>query len=210
MSGGLKVQIQITPHFGWKRKWTPEFFLFLSYSEAAILPWFSNRLGKTKLLKHLNQLSSGYYLQLKKNKKSKKSPSSEALKLSIHKNTPHAYWSDNLKIAHGSTILAKSQMGSLSSTSQAIPAKMVKHHLNDHIVLLYGLYIGLTSALLLLFAFSIVAYYLPGRDNVQVWNLHFFICENNSHLVSNNDWNHAIRAHMAGSGKAWTQERMNP
>ena len=123
----------------------------------------------------------------KKNKKSKKFPSSDALKLSIHKNTPDAYWSDNLKIAHGSTILAKSQMGSLSSTSQAIPAKMVNHHLNDHIVLLYGLYIGLPSALLLLFAFSIVAYYLPGRYNVQVWNLHFFICENNSHLVSNND-----------------------
>ena len=121
----------------------------------------------------------------KKNKKSKKSPSSEALKLSIHKNTPHAYWSDNLKIAHGSTILAKSQMGARSSTSQAIPAKMVNHHLNDHIVLLYD--IGLPSALLLLFAFSIVAYYLPGRDNVQVWNLHFFICENDSHLVSNND-----------------------
>ena len=93
----------------------------------------------------------------KKNKKSKKSPSSEALKLSIHKNTPDAYWSDNLKIAHGSTILAKSQMGATSSTSQAIPAKMVKHHLNDHIVLLYD--IGLPSALLLLFAFSIVAYY---------------------------------------------------
>ena len=123
----------------------------------------------------------------KQNKKSKKSPSSEALKLSIHMSIPHAYWSDNLKIAHGSSILAKSQMGSLSSTSQAIPAKMVTHHLNDHIVLLYGLYIGLPSALLLLFAFSIVAYYLPGRDNVQVWNLHFSICENNSHIVSNND-----------------------
>ena len=93
----------------------------------------------------------------KQNKNSEKSPSSETLKLPIHKSTPHAYWSDNLKIAHGSTILAKSQMGATSSTTQAIPAKMVKHHLNDHIVLLYGLYIGLTSALLLLFAFSIVA-----------------------------------------------------
>ena len=123
----------------------------------------------------------------KENKKSKKSPSSEALKLSIHKITPHAYWSDNLKIAHGSTILAKSQMGATSSTSQAIPALMVTHHLYDHIVLLYGLYIGLPSALLLLFAFSIVAYYLLGRDNVQVWNLHFSSCENDSHLVSNND-----------------------
>ena len=61
----------ITPHFGWKTKWTPEFFLFLSYSEAAILPWFSNRVGRTKMLKHLNQLSSGYYLQLNKTKSQK-------------------------------------------------------------------------------------------------------------------------------------------
>ena len=61
----------ITPHFGWKTKWTPEFFLFLSFSEAVILPWFSNRIGRTKMLKHLNQLSSGYYLQLNKTKSQK-------------------------------------------------------------------------------------------------------------------------------------------
>ena len=47
----------------------------------------------------------------KQNITSKKSPSSETLKLSIHKSKPHAYWSINLKIAHGSTILAESQMG---------------------------------------------------------------------------------------------------
>ena len=106
--------------------------------------------------------------------KKKKTLSSETLRLSTITKTPE-YLSDDLKIGHVSTIarfpnqiVTESQTGALP-WSPTISAKKMKNRFKYHTVLLYGLYICLPLALVLLFGLAFAAYYSPRRERVQVW-----------------------------------------
>ena len=112
--------------------------------------------------------------------KKKKLRSSETLKLSTSKRTP-AYFSDDLKIGHVSTIarfpnqiVTESQTGTLPE-SPTISAEKMKNRFKYHTILLYGLYICLPLALVLLFGLAFAAYYSPRRERVQVWMVHPFM-----------------------------------
>ena len=104
----------------------------------------------------------------------KKMRSLETLHLSQSKRRP-AYLSDVLKIGHMSTIarlpnhiVTESQTGALPE-SPTISAEKMKNRFKYHIVLLYGLYIGLPLALVLFCGLAFAAYYSPRRERVQVW-----------------------------------------
>ena len=124
----------------------------------------------------LTQTNSGNSFQLGKmfSGRKKKLRSSETLRLSESKIAP-AYLSDDLKIGHVSTIarlpnqiVTESQTGALPG-SPTILAKKMKNQFKYHIVLLYGLYIGLPLALVLFCGLAFAAYYSPRRERVQVW-----------------------------------------
>ena len=143
----------------------------------------------------------------------KKLRSSETLKLSTSKRTP-AYFSDDLKIGHVSTIarfpnqiVTESQTGALP-WSPTISAKKMKNRFKYHTVLLYGLYICLPTALVLLFGLAFAAYYSPRREIVQVWMVHPFM-NNCCYFLPKIHSNYSIRAFMGGSGRTWTQEKKN-
>ena len=112
--------------------------------------------------------------------KKKKLISPETLRLSKSRRTP-AYLSDDLKIGHVSTIarfakqiVTKSQTGALPG-SRTISAEKMKNRFKYHTFLLYGLYICLPLALVLLFGLAFAAYYSPRRERVQVWMVHPFM-----------------------------------
>ena len=112
--------------------------------------------------------------------KKKKLRSSEFLRLSTSKRAP-AYFSDDLKIGHVSTIarfpnqiVTESQTGTLPE-SPTISAEKMKNRFKYHTILLYGLYICLPLALVLLFGLAFAAYYSPRRERVQVWMVHPFM-----------------------------------